>query len=376
MPERSILRDLFPEVWDRFSGNLVPHGIPPDAGFSGLRKAEFLRAPGSRDPAAERLQSGLQPVLDLIMASGALAPKRIPPDAGYSGLEKAEGLRMPGRETIPQEGLLALSPEPLASKAGKAIRAFHGSPHDFDKFSTEKIGAGEGAQAYGRGLYFAEAEETAKSYRGQLPGIFRYDGEDIPYVEAGKPGSARRVAVELLWSWQGDKKGALDDIVGYPKYLQPKIRKELRDLDFSKIDRGGRLYEVGIKASPDEFLDWDKPLSQQSEKIQGILDENGIFPGLREYVSATKELEEISALPSSSPLRGEKLNERWDKLQARRTELTAKAISKQTPRDGDPIGNGVLMLASRASATLTREAGPLGRAPGIMSYLTTPPLKS
>ena len=27
--------------------------------------------------------------------------------------------------------------------------AYHGSPHDFDKFDMSKIGTGEGAQAYG-----------------------------------------------------------------------------------------------------------------------------------------------------------------------------------------------------------------------------------
>ena len=38
----------------------------------------------------------------------------------------------------------------------KGIRAYHGSPYDFEKFDISKIGTGEGAQAYGHGLYFAE----------------------------------------------------------------------------------------------------------------------------------------------------------------------------------------------------------------------------
>ena len=32
----------------------------------------------------------------------------------------------------------------------------HGTPHDFTKFQLEKIGTGEGAQAFGYGLYFTE----------------------------------------------------------------------------------------------------------------------------------------------------------------------------------------------------------------------------
>jgi hypothetical protein len=50
----------------------------------------------------------------------------------------------------------------------KTLKAYHGSPHDFDQFSLGKIGTGEGGQAYGHGLYFAEQEATAKAYRDRL----------------------------------------------------------------------------------------------------------------------------------------------------------------------------------------------------------------
>jgi hypothetical protein len=43
--------------------------------------------------------------------------------------------------------------------------AYHGGPHSFDKFDMSKIGTGEGAQAYGHGLYFAESEPVARSWR-------------------------------------------------------------------------------------------------------------------------------------------------------------------------------------------------------------------
>src|SRR5215207_5075853 len=61
-----------------------------------------------------------------------------------------------------------------AKQAGEAvigsgpIRAYHGSPHDFDKFDLSRIGTGEGAQAYGHGLYFAEHEPVARMYRDTL----------------------------------------------------------------------------------------------------------------------------------------------------------------------------------------------------------------
>lgn len=48
------------------------------------------------------------------------------------------------------------------------IKAFHGSPHDFDKFLWDKIGSGEGAQVYSRGLYSAGKQDIAEWYRDQL----------------------------------------------------------------------------------------------------------------------------------------------------------------------------------------------------------------
>jgi hypothetical protein len=64
----------------------------------------------------------------------------------------------------------------LAAKALRAtkilekrgINAWHGTPHRVDKFSMDKIGTGEGVQAYGHGLYFAENPDVAKQYAGNL----------------------------------------------------------------------------------------------------------------------------------------------------------------------------------------------------------------
>ena len=44
------------------------------------------------------------------------------------------------------------------------IRAFHGSPYRFQKFSNEAVGTGEGAQAFGYGHYLTESPEVAKYY--------------------------------------------------------------------------------------------------------------------------------------------------------------------------------------------------------------------
>lgn len=44
----------------------------------------------------------------------------------------------------------------------------HGSPYEFDKFLLERVGTGEGNQAFGYGLYFTESSGIAKSYAKKL----------------------------------------------------------------------------------------------------------------------------------------------------------------------------------------------------------------
>lgn len=65
--------------------------------------------------------------------------------------------------------LARIAKKPAAQPNGTLYhKAFHGSPHDFDKFDSTKIGTGEGAQAYGHGLYFAGKKEVADHYRQAL----------------------------------------------------------------------------------------------------------------------------------------------------------------------------------------------------------------
>lgn len=133
------------------------------------------------------------------------------------------------------------------------IRAYHGSPHDFDKFDISKIGTGEGAQAYGHGLYFAENEGVAKSYKTKL-----------------SPATASEAAAQDLAeshgrSWADMGQYERQSYISEAEKLGVKGSKPLN----------GRMYEVNIKADPNDFLDWDKPLSQQSEKVRGAIERQG-----------------------------------------------------------------------------------------------------
>lgn len=169
----------------------------------------------------------------------------------------------------------------------KGIRAFHGSPHDFDKFSMEKIGTGEGAQAYGHGLYFADSEDTARYYRDSImdsrgPRPVKYAGQDFV------AGDLRRRTLEEIDKL--GKEAALANLEKSIRFndgyapdqanLQRIILEWARGIDPSQLDvPKGSMYEVNIKADPDTMLDWDLPLSQQSERVQQALRRAGVEYG-------------------------------------------------------------------------------------------------
>ena len=83
-------------------------------------------------------------------------------------------LGLTGLNTPQGQALAVMAPMDVGPNGGiagavqKVIKAYHGSPHDFERFSMDKIGTGEGAQAYGHGLYFADQPAVAQSYRDAL----------------------------------------------------------------------------------------------------------------------------------------------------------------------------------------------------------------
>ena len=137
------------------------------------------------------------------------------------------------------------------------IRAYHGSPHSFDRFSLDKIGTGEGAQAYGHGLYFAENENVARWYRDTLSGRL-----DNPLDRRGV--DSAWVAAARDFRDNGYNPAQIEEALGqiYRTAEPEQISAAVRMSD------PGSMYEVGINADPNTFLDWDKPLSEQPEPVQ------------------------------------------------------------------------------------------------------------
>lgn len=216
---------------------------------------------------------------------------------GGSPTTQAAGdtMRAIGRDVVERLNQPGQMPTTYANPI-PGLRLFHGSPHDFDRFSMSKIGTGEGAQAYGHGLYFAEAEDVARGYRDRL-GIPRdkygaivggsvrnhmrtmVDGVDAKtkgqdFWEVAEQLAHRNIPFDDYLADLREKMGWMSSEAGQKRFADEiakaeQFAPELRGASIA-YEQPGRMYEVEINANPEDFLDWDKPLSEQTPKIQGI----------------------------------------------------------------------------------------------------------
>ncbi len=159
--------------------------------------------------------------------------------------------------------------------------AYHGTPHTlapepgapFGKFRTSAIGTGEGAQAYGHGLYFAGKREVADHYRNALgydPDKMKINGRQIndEYNRfAGNPKATNldyQIAegIERLMMNESPQ-----DVISYFKEndFDPRSIKYFED---AKFETYGSLYKVELAPKENEYLLYDKTLGEQTKDIQ------------------------------------------------------------------------------------------------------------
>lgn len=156
-------------------------------------------------------------------------------------------------------------------------RVFHGTPHRFDRFSLEAIDTGEGAQAYGWGLYFAGRREIAEFYRDSIAsGGASYQGQEVTTLNQHEYSRAVQLAAEAVRE------------MGRPQSAVRALRQDLRSTPAGDPEvmalqdaialieegavrpAGGSIYQASIP-DDNELLDWDAPLSEQPEKVQEAL---------------------------------------------------------------------------------------------------------
>ena len=181
-----------------------------------------------------------------------------------------------------------------------SIAALHASPHSFRKFDTAFMGKGEGAQAYGWGLYFAENPKVNRSYLNQFAqdkATWKFrevETAAIEEMQRALVGSflpkdalpeAKEDASDIAWSVLGDlvdaARGSMtvldivmelhDEIDTNRKYAEtyPQEREKLEQLEgfmLSLLDHLDEIevrtgmpsnYRVELNVEDSELLGWD-----------------------------------------------------------------------------------------------------------------------
>lgn len=135
------------------------------------------------------------------------------------------------------------------------LTAYHGSPHTFDRFDISKIGTGEGAQAYGHGLYFAEAEPVAAEYRQRLAGV-----SAAPFDVIGIP--PREWNAALMFARQMDPTQPDVAARDFAQWVGREVTPEIVDA-FKASRKPGSMYKVNLAVRPEDLLDWDNTFTPE-----------------------------------------------------------------------------------------------------------------
>lgn len=168
-------------------------------------------------------------------------------------------------------------PDDLKKRMELMSTAYHGTPNNVDKFSTKYIGTGEGVQAYGWGMYFADSKEVAEWYRDKL-GDVKLNINGTPLDETkilGGLGTAQEYALGRLNKEEAIAK--LERSMSNPRISEDGKKSykflidAIKDDALSVAQTTGNLYRVDLKPKEEEYLLWDKPFDEQSLHVKEAL---------------------------------------------------------------------------------------------------------
>lgn len=241
--------------------------------------------------------------------------------------------------------------------------AYHGTPHTVDKFTTQKIGTGEGAQAYGWGMYFAKSKDIAEFYRKALTN--RRAGNSLndrmAQVEVGGKPLIGTHDVDLdatlaELAEQGDIEGsktyvaerrarwaelAVDPSYPFKDYAKSKeqgwagLESDLAAGSTLSSKANGKTYQVEVPEDTD-LLDYHAKLKDQPPKVQAALAKLGFAA-------------ETFAIQDSKT--GRKIGTA-DSLAAARRLITTKNL------DAKPVGVPSTLTGKDAYEALAKKDGP------------------
>jgi hypothetical protein len=213
------------------------------------------------------------------------------------------------------------------------VDAWHGSPYQFDKFTTEAIGTGEGAQAVGWGLYFTDLESIAKNYAEKLAKskmTILTDGKKIN-LDSETFTNAEEIAYGTL-----EIDYTIEKAIKRLEYNQTKRPNDdnLKAIDIlkrTKVEGSRNIYKVSIQKGkkPSEYtwLEWDRNIDKKLAfnllKKAGYVTENDNF--------AKKQSELLGSIENVS--NEDKINEVLDEIDNLNDEYIKNEIKDFTNDD-------------------------------------------
>jgi hypothetical protein len=268
------------------SPNYVPETSRRQLGLGALRGVLDVTPVGIADAVQSginNMQSPLGAALRAVVGKSALPGDVALGKLGLLGSGPGyDAGRYAANAAAPMMGLLGNQaggalPKGYARNQSGAI-VWHGSPHKFDRFDASKIGTGEGAQAYGHGLYLAENPAVAAGYKETLSSrardrltidgraidtdsMFGRAAEDIPRI--GLKATLQKIEDNIRFN----EKYAPDIAE-----LYRGVKQQISSLDPSRVAlKEGSLYKVDL---PDDqiakMLDYDKPIKDQASILEII----------------------------------------------------------------------------------------------------------
>ena len=249
--------------------------------------------------------------MDALMTAApiaAAAPRLINSGAAAVGKRVAPAVESLVNSTMQRGGTGSNFLRDMSQGTQSPLTVWHGSPHKFDKFDASKIGTGEGAQAYGHGLYLAESPDVARTYTTSTNHVAKQDWvqlDGVPYraTQTRAEDTAHNVAADALSRFDYDKKAAMGWLENYGRDLEAKkIIKSTKKFGPTN-DPATSMYKVDL---PDDqiakMLDWDKPLSKQPKNVRDAYKKYLQSPQASEHAKAWTRYSEGMRLDQAEPL--------------------------------------------------------------------------
>jgi len=233
-------------------------------------------------------------------------------------------------DTMGGSGLLSRA-VPTGNVGGLlGINVFHGGPHRWasepgfpqGRPRMDKMGTGEGAQAYGHGFYGAEAKGVGQQYKQDLAGVRKFSPEasnmlskvdNLGFDTKGQAAAAIRKHTD--WAERWDVKSSL-------------TKAEMQKLETELKAPFGTLYKLDIPdADAAKYLDWDAPFNEQPENVQAALKKSS------DYVKGIFGKPEPEIYGDKTLVEKLHIEDRGDHLTGLMAEIRYNATIRTGPRE-------------------------------------------